>query len=162
MRTLVNLIVVAAVTIGSAAAQSALGELPPVFMGTVKPVVPPDVAGAWTLQVITRGGFTGRGADDVVVVSDGSLRRTSGITPMRPEVLMPLAQRIRVTSPSLWTVGSRLGTCNDCFATLVVLTLRDRDGALQTYTAFWDATTRARIPTDVLQIHDLALSIEQQ
>jgi hypothetical protein len=80
---------------------------------------------------------------------------------MRPEALTPLAQRIRVTSPSLWTVGSRLGTCNDCFATLVVLTLRGRDGALQTYTAFWDATTRARIPADVLQIHDLALTIEQ-
>ena len=162
MRTLANLIVVVAVATGSAAAQSDQVQLPPVFMGTVEPVVPPEGAGAWTLQVITRGGFTGRGADDVVVVSDGSVRRPSGTTPMRPEALTPLAQRIRVMSPSLWTVGSRLGTCNDCFATLVVLTLRDRDGTLQTYTAFWDATTRARIPADVLQIHDLALTIEQQ
>ena len=55
-------------------------------------------------------------------------------------------------------MNSRLGTCNDCVATLVMLTLRDQDGAVRTYTAYWDPTTRASVPADVIQIHDIALN----
>jgi len=157
MRTLALLVLLFASAGGSAAAQSTWeGELPPIFMGAVSPAVPPEGAGAWTLQVISRGGLTGRGLEDFVVVSDGSVRQPNGITPMRPEALTPLAQRIRVTNPSVWTVRSRLGHCNDCLATLIVLTRRESDGTVRNYSAYWDATTRMRIPADVLQIHDLA------
>ena len=158
MRTIANLMLVTVLAVASADAQTNIGnELPPVFMGAVEPIVPPE--GGWTLHVVTRGGLTGRGAGDFVIVSDGSLRRGDGITPMRADALSPLARRIRVISPSLWTVGSRLGRCNDCYATLIVLTLRDPDGTPRSYAAFWDATTRGRIPAEVLQIYDLALSV---
>jgi len=159
MRTLAILALVTGLAAGSAEAQSNVDELPAVFMGSVRPIAPPEGAGAWTLQVITRGGLTGRGAGDFVVVSDGSLRRPDRVTPMRPDALRPLSRRIRMISPSLWPAESRLGRCNDCYATLIVLTLRERDGTPRTYAAFWDATTRVRVPVEVLQLYDLALGL---
>jgi hypothetical protein len=70
-----------------------------------------------------------------------------------------LAQRIRRTTPAQWTVGSRLSRCNDCVATLVMLTVRERDGIVRTYTSFWDAATMAGIPEDVRSIHQVALTL---
>jgi hypothetical protein len=87
----------------------------------------------------------------------------SGATaPMRPEAFTSLRERIVRTPPSLWTVGSRLGRCNDCVSTLVVLTVRERGGVVHTYSSFWDSTTLAGIPDDVRQIHRYALNLSGQ
>jgi len=145
----------------SAAGQSA--EVPPVFMGTVQAIPLPDGDGAWVLQVVSRGGLTGRGAGDVVVISDGRVSGLSGATaPPRREVFASLSERIERTPPSLWTLGSRLGRCNDCVSTLVVLTVRQRGGIVRTYSSFWDATTLAGIPEDVRQIHRSAMNLSAQ
>jgi hypothetical protein len=154
-------LVLAVTAVHSAAAQSS--DLPPVFMGSVQLIPLPDGDGAWVLQVISRGGLTGRGAGDVVVISDGRVRRLSGGTEsMRPEALGSLRERIERTTPAAWTLGSRLGRCNDCVSTLVVLTVRERGGVVHTYSSFWDATTLAGIPEDVRQIHQYAVSISGQ
>src|SRR5262245_505741 len=157
------MVAIAWVTVAvSATAQTSSGDvLPAVFIGSVQSIALPDRSGAWTLQIISRGGLTGRGAGDIVIVSDGSIRRTTGRgeASLRSEELTSLTERIRATNFSQWH-GSLLGTCNDCFATLLVLTLRSEDGAVRTYTAYWDTTTRARIAADVLQIHDLAIGRE--
>ena len=144
---------------GSAAGQSS-DELPAVFMGSVHAITLPDGDGAWVLQVISRGGFTGRGAGDVVVISDGRVSGLSGATaPPRPEAFTSLRERIERMPPSAWTLGSRLGRCNDCVSTLVVLTVRDQGGIVRTYSSFWDSTTLAGIPDDVRQIHRSALNL---
>lgn len=113
-----------------AAARSAAGQssdLPPVFMGSVHAIPLPDGDGAWVLQIVSRGGFTGRGTGDVIVMSDGLVRRSSAATEsMSPEALGSLSRRIRRTNPAQWTVGSRLSRCSDCVATLIVLTVRSR------------------------------------
>jgi hypothetical protein len=158
MRTLGIALILSASMAGSSAAQSSSAdELPAVFVGSVQSIVPPDRSGAWTLQIISRGGLTGRGAGDIVIVSDGSVKRASGGggTFLRPEDLTSLTGRIRAANLSQWH-GSLRDSCSDCFATLVVLTLRGEDGGVRTYTAYWDSTTRARIAPEVLQIHDLA------
>jgi hypothetical protein len=158
MRTLAIIVIGLLAGSGSTAAQSSSGDaLPVAFMGSVS-VAPPEGEGAWMLQVISRGGLTGRGTGDLVIVSNGIVKQMNGghLERMAPGELRTLAQRIRGTDRSRWTIGSRLGSCNDCFATLIVLTLREPDG-IHTYAAFWDATTRGRIPADVLQIHDLAV-----
>jgi len=149
--------------LGSPASAQSITELPAVFMGSVHAIPLPEGNGAWVLQIVSRGGFTGRGAGDLVLLSDGRMRVGGDSTqPMQPEPLTVLSQRIRNTVPSSWTIGSRLrSTCNDCVATLIALTLRDSDGALHTYTAFWDATTRAGIPDDVLHLHDLAVKLQR-
>jgi hypothetical protein len=160
MRTFGIALVLSAAIASPAAGQSSSADvLPAVFMGSVQSIVPPDRSGAWTLQIISRGGLTGRGAGDVVVVSDGSVRRAAdrGSSSLRPEDLTSLTRRIRAANLSQWH-GSLLDSCNDCFATLLVLTLRGDDGVVRTYTAYWDSATRARIPPEVLQIHDLAVN----
>jgi len=130
----------------------------------VRQIEPPETPGAWVLQVISRGGLDGRGTGDLAISSDGALTLFKSATAASapPGVLRSLRQFIQTTAPSQWTAGSRQGLCSDCLATLIVLTLRQSDGLLQTQTAFWDATTKGSVPADVLRIHDLALSLKRQ
>ena len=150
-----------------AAAQSrpVITVLPPIFIGAAQTVEPPGHAGAWTLQIISRGGFEGRRTGDLIVRSDGTATLVSpgnGTTSIHPDTLTSLSQRIRtITTPHWTTVDSRLGICSDCTATLIVVTIREPNGLIHTHTAFWDATTKAAMPRDLLRIHDLALTIPQ-
>jgi hypothetical protein len=158
-RALAILVIAVALGSGSAASQSGSADvLPSVFMGSIHPVVLVSGDGAWTLQVISRSGVTGGGADDLVIRSTGHVRYPAGgdLGRMGAGELATLTQRIHGMNRSHWVIGSRLGTCSDCVATLLVLTVREPDG-IHTYTAFWDATTRGGIPADVLEIHDLAV-----
>jgi hypothetical protein len=155
--------IVAILSLASSAEGQSSGDLPPVFMGSLHAIPLPDGDGAWVLQVISRGGFTGRGAGDVVVISDGRVRRPrGGAESLRAEAIGSLRERIERTPPGLWTLGSRLSKCNDCVATLVVLTVRERGGFVHTYSSYWDATTLAGIPDDVRQIHRDAMNLSAQ
>jgi len=159
MRTPAIFVIAVVLARGSAAAQSGSGDvLPPAFMGSIHPVVLVSGDGAWTLQVISRGGVTGGGADDLVIRSTGHVRYPGGgdLGRMGAGELATLTQRIHGMNRWHWAIGSRLGTCSDCVATLLVLTVREPDG-IHTYTAFWDATTRGGIHADVLEIYDLAV-----
>jgi len=151
---------IAALSLAGSAAGQSNDDVPPVFIGSVHAIPLPDGDGAWVLQVVSRGGFTGRGAGDVVVISDGRVSGLSGATALpRPEAFTSLKERIERMPASVWTLGSRLGRCNDCVSTLVVLTVRERGGIVHTYSSFWDSTTLAGIPDDVRQIHRYALNL---
>ncbi|HKE82126.1 MAG TPA: hypothetical protein VKB50_00155 [Vicinamibacterales bacterium] len=158
MRALAIFVIAVVLGSGSAAAQSISGDaLPPVFMG-IHPVAPVSGEGAWTLQVISRGGVIDGGTVDLIITSTGLVKHVGGGERERMGTgeLSTLTRRIRGIYPSHWAIGSRLGTCSDCVTTLLVLTVREPD-AIRTYTAFWDATTRGGIPADVLEVHDLAV-----
>ena len=168
MRILAISGVLIATLVAVAAAQSRRVDavLPPVFMGAVRPVEPPGQPGAWVLQVISRGGFEGRRTGDLIVRSDGTatlITPGDGTTSIHPETLTSLGQRIRpMTTPHWTTIDSRVGMCSDCTATLIVLTVREPSGLVHTHTAFWDATTKAAMPRDLLRIHDLAMTIQRR
>jgi len=162
-RTCMTVALVAFLSLAGSAAGQSSGDLPPVFMGSVQAISLPDGDGAWVLQVISRGGLTGRGAGDVVVISDGRVTRLGvGTESMRPEALGSLRDRIERTPAAVWRLGSRLGKCNDCVSTLVVLTVREHGGIVRTYSSFWDSTTLAGIPDDVRQIHRSAVNLPAQ
>jgi hypothetical protein len=165
MRTLTTfLALIIAVSDSAAVQQLPRDGIPLAFVNAVRQIRPPEKPGAWVLQVISRGGLEGRGTGDVAITSDGALTLfKSGTTISAPPgVLRSLGRFIQATTPSQWTAGSRLsGLCSDCFATLMVLTLRQSDGLDQTQTAFWDAATKGSVPADVLRIHDLALSMNE-
>jgi hypothetical protein len=140
-------------------------SLPPVFTGVAQPIEPPGQTGAWVLQVISRGGLDGRGTGDLTIKSDGTatlVTPVKGAASIHPDTLVSLNQRIRSVATPRWAVSSRLGICSDCTATLIVLSIREPNGLVSTYTAFWDATTTASIPEDLRRIHDLALTIRQR
>jgi hypothetical protein len=163
LRTSLATLLLVGLCLGNAAAGQSNAELPPVFMGSVRTIPLPDGDGAWVLQIVSRGGFTGRGTGDMVVMSDGRLTRASGGTEsLRPDAFASLTNRIREVTPSHWTAGSRLSRCSDCIATLVVLTVREGDGIVRTYTSFWDSASLARVPTDVRRIHEFATNVSRQ
>jgi hypothetical protein len=164
MWTLTTSVAVAITLSGSVAArQLPTDGIPIVLASAVRPLQPPDKPDAWVLQVISRGGFDGRGAGDLTITSDGAVSLSNAATAASPppDLLQSLRSYIQAAAPSSWT-GSRLGICSDCIRTLVVLTRRQTDGLLNTTTAFWDATTRADVVPDVLRIHDLAKALVQQ
>lgn len=146
--------IVAVSGVATAQAIQTSPALPLVFVGAVHAVEPAAQPGAWTLQIISRGGFAARDTRDLMIRSDAAS--------IHPDTLVSLGQRIRTMTSPRWTVDSRLGVCSDCTATLIVLTVRDGNGLVQTHTAYWDPTTRAAIPADLLRLHDLAMTLQQR
>jgi len=139
-------------------------DIPLVFAGAVRQIMPPEGPGAWVVQVISRGGLGGRGSSDLAITSAGGLTLSEpGPSPaLRADVVNSLGKYVRTSTPAQWAAGSKLSVCSDCVATLIILSLRDSVGTVQTYTVFWDTTTRGNISADVLRIHDLALTVRQK
>jgi hypothetical protein len=139
--------------------------LPLVFTGAVRAIEPPAQAGEWALQVISRGGFDHRGTADLTIKSDGTVTLVAPdnrAASIHPNTLVSLNERIRTVATPRWGVNSRLGICSDCPATLIVLRVREPNGLVSTYTAFWDAVTKGTIPEDLRRIHDLAMTIHER
>jgi len=158
-------LVMASVNVAGNQARQVEAALPPVFTGGVQAIEPPDQVGAWALQVISRGGLADRRASDLAIRSDGTATLVTlgnGAASIHPDTLVSLNQRIRRMATPQWAVNSRLGFCSDCIATLLVLSVREQNGLVRTYTAFWDATTRGAIPEELRRIYDLALTIRQR
>jgi hypothetical protein len=152
------------VAVGNAAPRTQPArEVPTIFTGAIRPLQPPESAGAWQLQVITRGGFTGRGTGDFSINSAGSMTIFAPETTVavQADVLGRLREFVSTSTPSQWNVNRGASICSDCVSTLIVLTVRTPSGGVQTYTALWDPTMRARVSPDALRIHDLALSVRQ-
>jgi hypothetical protein len=138
-------------------------EVPLIFHGAIRAVQPPDGAGAWQLQVITRGGFAGGGTGDFAINSTGSL---TVFTPERTvavqaDVLHRLRDYVSTSTPSQWIAKPLASVCSDCVSTLIVLTVRTPAGGVETYTAVWDPTMKARMSPDAVRIHDFALSVRR-
>ena len=138
-------------------------ELPLVFVGAIRPLQPPAGAGAWQLQVITRGGFGGRGTGDFAIASTGSITVFTPETTATIEagVLDRLREYVSTSTPAQWNAALGASVCSDCVTTLIVLTVRTLTGGVETYTATWDPTMKARVSPDALRIHDLALNVRQ-
>lgn len=139
------------------------GEVPPIFTGAIRPLQPPDGAGAWQLQVITRGGLGGRGTGDFAINSTGSMTVFTPETTVavQADVLGRLREYVSTSTPSQWNIKPAASICSDCVSTLIVLTVRTPASGVQTYTAVWDPTMKARVAPDALRIYDLALSVRQ-
>jgi hypothetical protein len=131
-------------------------SLPPELKDAFKPVELPEGKDAWALQLITRGGLTGRGRGDVTVTSDNRVRcspdgadclvKQRGTDPA--SLFASLSQRVAAARPSKWKASAG-AACNDCYLTLFVLQTRAGNGQSKTYTFYWDDSTAAAVPADV-------------
>jgi hypothetical protein len=138
------------------------GDVPILFAGAVRQIEPPAGPDGWVVQVISRGGLGRRATGDRAISSAGGLTLFDpGTTAtVRPDRLSLLGQYVKTSTPAKWTAGSSLSVCSDCVTTLMVLSRRDATGALQIYTTYWDPTTKATVPADVLRIYDLVSSVK--
>jgi hypothetical protein len=132
------------------------------FAGAVRQIEPPEGPGAWSLQVISRGGLGGGGTGDRAISSRGGLTLfdTGATDAVPPDRLRLLGQSVRTSAPFQWSAGSKPSVCSDCVTTLLVLSIREEAGTVKTYTAFWDPTTRANVSADVLRIYELAATVK--
>jgi hypothetical protein len=126
---------------GSAAAQ----PLPERFSRAVAEVPVPTRAGAWVLQVITVGGFTGRGTEPVTLTSE-------------QVDLASLHDAVRQAPRWDWSGSGFSSMCSDCYSTLLLLTWRDETDTLRRHLAYWDPTTRARLAKEVTGLYDMAVA----
>ena len=138
------------------------GSIPQALLDAIKPVELPAGKDAWAVQVATRGGFTGRGRGGVMVVSDGRLVCDPPGTPCAeraaPGALRSYGMSVLGARPDKWG-ESRLGMCQDCYQTLLVLRRRNKDGAEEVYNAFWDDATQGDVPEEVRKIYAGALKL---
>jgi hypothetical protein len=92
----------------------------------------PDGDGAWTLAVVTTGGFTGLGRGDVIVTSAGGRacappRAVCG-NRLSDADLQPLASLVARLITLQWPVSGTAGLCADCYRTIVTFRYRTKTG----------------------------------
>lgn len=129
----------------------------------ISPEELPDAVGAWTLRIVTSGGFSGRGIGNILVTSQG--QRTCDppnalcATAAPDGSLDLLARAISAASPSGWGDSKPSTICRDCVSTSIVLRRRESDGATRTYVTHWDNVTRGSTPAEATRIYDMAMAL---
>jgi hypothetical protein len=114
-------------------------------------------ANSWAIQIITRGGFVGRGKGDLTVTSKGDLAWNEGKyqcnVKLQDDVLRTLTQTALSAKASEWR-GSLSEICADCYKFAIVLQRRESDGIGRTYIAYWDSSTFMNISEDLRKVYD--------
>jgi hypothetical protein len=137
--------------------------VPPPLSAGGKPLELPAGEDAWAIQVLTGGGFAGRGKGDVTVISDGAVVcEPSGaacVGKLSPEALQPLARSVLAAKPDKWGESNSLSACRDCYTTLLVLRRRGQGGTEEVFTARWDDVTRPDLPGEVKKIYERVVEL---
>lgn len=132
-------------------------SLPAQLKDAYTPAELPGGKDSWVVQVITRGGFTGRGRGDVTLKSDGVVSCSPTVFDACADTLPPaslesLSKLVSAANPKEWR--DRPGSlCNDCYVVLFALQRRDAKGRAKSYTVYFDDTTLAQMPEAVRQLY---------
>ena len=124
-----------------------------------EPPEPPAGPNAWSIQVHTSGGFTGRGAGSVTISSDGRMGCTAAPcgTPVAAGLLDPFGKAVASAVLGAGWGGQPLTTlCSDCIRTTIVL--KRREGAVvSVYRASWDDSQS--VTPELRELRRLALDL---
>ena len=140
---------------------SAQGQNPsvvlPAGMGAFQIVGLSPEANSWAVQIITRGGFAGKGKGDLTITSQGHLVwneiKNQCNVKLRDDVLQMLTQTAFSADASKW-VGRPSRVCSDCYVTAIVLQRREGDGTGRMYIAYWDTGTERKISEELKKVYD--------
>ncbi len=126
------------------------------LLETPLPLELPPQDGAWLVQLISRGGLLGTGSGDLTVTSAGDVivMRARGSCGDRAssETTRRIGEAIAAAKPSVW-VSPAGNYCYDCYITALILSQREADGSLRSYSVYWDDSTLAKLPLDVRQLY---------
>jgi hypothetical protein len=130
---------------------------------------PAQVATAtnWQVRIETSGGFTGRGAGNVAVLSDGAVQ-TSGLractdklTSVRVETL---SRAVAAAAPASWNPSyvraSNPQGCCDQYHYVLTIEAPNTDGRPTKYTTRWYSEMLSALPVDLRAIYDAAWAIK--
>ncbi len=138
-------------------AQKTGPQTPPPF--AVQPLTLPQGENAWAVHIVSRGGFIGVGRGDLTVMSDGfvSWKGVDGTCSRRltDDPMRALAKIVTSVEASANWGGSKVsGPCYDCYVTALVLQRRELGGIETTYASFWDDSTQAEVPANVMKLYE--------
>ena len=138
-------------------------SLPAELNGAFEPAKLPKGKDAWVVQIVTRGGFTGRGRGDVILTSDGDLRCSLSVfnscaNTLSPAALESLSKLVASANPKEWK-GKPVGLCRDCYVSLLALQRRDAKGRGESYKVHFDDTTLAQMPEEVRRLYARAFEL---
>jgi hypothetical protein len=126
-------------------------------MGAFQKVELSPEANSWAVQIITRGGFDGKGKGDLTITSQGHLVwneiKNQCNVKLRDDVLQMLTQTAFSADASKW-VWQTSRICADCFKTAIVLQRREGAGIVRMYIASWDDGTAGKISEGLRQVYD--------
>jgi hypothetical protein len=118
----------------------------------------PTGAGAWSMEVVTRGGIMGM-TRRTAVDSGGSLQCPGQCTNLTGRQLQSLADAVRTAHGLTWGSGGLSTLCRDCIVTQFTVWRRAEGGGVESFTAQWDSSTAGRIDPAIRQIHDTVLAM---
>lgn len=129
---------------------------------SVNPVPLPAGDRAWAVQVVTTGGFAGKGSGNVTLTSDGTLQRFgpdgSCSIKLSAEAMKALTETVFAANSSYNTDGLvDRQICADCIVTALVVTRR-KTGGDETLASSWDDTSQAKVAADLLTIYQAVMA----
>jgi len=129
---------------------------------SVTPVPLPSGDRAWAVQIVTGGGFTGKGRGNLTLTSDGTLLRDgpNGSCSMRlPDETMKALTETVFAANAANNANASLDNqlCADCIVTAMVVTRRKADGD-ETLTASWDDPNQGKVAADMLNIYQAVIA----
>jgi hypothetical protein len=123
-----------------------------------------NAPGVWSVEVVTTGGFTGRGAGNFAVRADGATACTAPITCSSEPAnrIDSLVRALAGATTTAWTRPANAGRCFDCITTTLTVRRRVEDGTISTSTFSWNVVDLKDIPADVRSVYDAAMSLTRR
>lgn len=131
-------------------------EIPASF-GPFQKIPLSQEANAWAVQVISSGGFAGKGRGNLTITSQGRLfwnwvEKECNVK-LGDEVMQDLTQAAFSADTTRWS-GTTDRRCMDCFMYAIVLQRRESDGSERTYIAYWDDSTAKKLPDELKKLYE--------
>jgi hypothetical protein len=129
---------------------------------SVNPIPLPEGDRAWAVQIVTTGGFTGKGRGNVTLTSDGTIQRFgpdgSCSIKLPDDTMKALTETVFAANSTYNTDGSvDRQICADCIVTALVVTRR-KSGGDETLASSWDDATQAKVAADLLNIYQAVMA----
>jgi len=129
---------------------------------SVNPIPLPAGDRAWAVQIVTTGGFTGKGRGNVTLTSDGTLQLFgpdgSCSVKLADETMKALTETVFAANSTYNTdrlVDRQI--CADCIVTALVVTRR-KTGGDETLASSWDDATQSKVAADLLNIYHAVMA----
>ena len=131
----------------------------------VQPITLPPGDNVWSVQIVSRGGFTGSGKGDLTMISDGMLywSGTDGScsSKLSQEVVQALEKVVLDANPSSFSnVRSATGVCADCYQTAMVVQHRTSSGTIRVSSASWEDVSQDKVPAEVMKIYESLMALK--
>jgi len=129
---------------------------------TVQSIALPDGDNAWAVQIVSRGGLTGKGRGDLTLASDGRLYwngADGGCSRKLNDETLATLGKVVLAADAPPSSTERSGMCGDCYVTAMYLQQRTASGVVRASTAIWDEVSQAKIHADLITIYESLMAL---